>query len=38
MELCRIQEKEYSYVEAMSEEDFPPNERPPCLMLMKKAK
>lgn len=38
MELCKIQEKDYAYVEALLVEAFPPNERPPFQALLDKHK
>ncbi len=37
MELCKIQEKDYPYVESLLIEAFPPNERPPFPGLIEKA-
>lgn len=36
MELCKLQEKDYPYVEALLVEAFPPNERPPFSVLKEK--
>ncbi len=36
MELCKIEEKDYAYVEALLVEAFPPNERPPFQALLEK--
>ena len=37
MELCKVQEKDYSYLQDLLVEAFPPNERPPFDGLLEKA-